>query len=66
MLTSLILPLKLDDGVWTRKVPKEPLPRTLKIEDYDDIIQSKCFFCRKISVTQSAELLDKLDELRKG
>lgn len=50
---------------WKRKIPQEPLPRTLDIEDYDDIVKSGSFFCRKVSQPKSAELLDKLDELRK-
>lgn len=64
-LASQIVPNNLRFIDWKRKVPKEPLPRTLSIDDYEDIIQSECFFCRKISVTKSAELLDKLDALRK-
>lgn len=64
-MASQIEPYNLRFIDWKRKVPKEPLPRTLSIDDYDDIIKSKCFFCRKIDVTRSAQLLDKLDELRK-
>lgn len=50
---------------WKRKVPQEPLPRTLDIEDYDDIVKSGSFFCRKVSLPKSAGLLNKLDESRK-
>lgn len=63
-LANQIVPNNLRFIDWKRKIPKEPLPRTLDMDDYKDIIHSKSFFCRKISVTQSAELLNKLDELR--
>ena len=63
-LANQIVPQNLRFIDWNRKVPKEPLPRTLDINDYDDIIKSGCFFCRKISTTKSASLIDKFDELR--
>lgn len=63
---SKITPNNLRFIDWQRKAPKEPLPRTLSIDDYADIVKSGSFFCRKISLPKSAELLDKLDELRKG
>jgi len=59
-----IVPKNLRFIDWNRKVPKEPLPRTLDVEDYDDIVKSGCFFCRKISTVKSATLLEKFDKLR--
>lgn len=42
---------------WTATYPGENLPRVLNEKDFQKIIDSKCFFCRKTSLTESKKLL---------
>jgi len=47
-----------------RPVDTDYRPFTLTEQDYDFIIDSKAFFCRKVDEIESAKLLDMIDEQR--
>lgn len=45
-------------------VTEKHRPYILNEEDYEDVINSRAFFCRKIDIRESAKLLDMIDEQR--
>lgn len=47
---------------WHPKRPYESTPLVLNMNEYDDIVKSGAFFCRKCEWKESLELLNKLDE----
>lgn len=47
--------------VWHPNRPATSLPLILNESEFDDIVNSKSIFCRKVSLTESAKLLDLLD-----
>lgn len=46
---------------WHPKRPAKTLPLVLESCDYDEIVQSGMLFCRKVTLSKSIELLNKLD-----
>lgn len=50
---------------WKQTYPNETLPRTLTEKDYDSIINSKSFFCRKVNYSISRQLIELLDNNEK-
>lgn len=46
---------------WKPSRPTNSLPLVLDERDYDSIVKSGMFFCRKVELPQSEELLDMLD-----
>lgn len=47
---------------WHRTYPKEKLPRVLKFDDYEKIINTNAMFCRKIDYKISNKLIEELDK----
>ncbi len=47
---------------WNPKRKTDSLPLILEETEFDDILQSGAFFCRKIELNRSKLLLDKLDQ----
>ncbi|MBR6123907.1 hypothetical protein IKQ19_10000 [Candidatus Saccharibacteria bacterium] len=47
---------------WHPKRPTKSLPLILDARDYEEIIQSGMLFCRKVTLSKSIELLNKLDD----